>query len=1523
MLYITPKFFVKVSFTLFLALSALVIYLHLHAGRRNQYAQETSAISPNAGELKTNQALQGQLADSYLKLPLSFEENKGQTDSRVKFLSRGDGYALFLTSDGATLSLRKPQTGKPKASGPSDSRSLAQPTDGAADVLHMHLVGANRAAQVVGEGELSGKSNYITGNDVGAWRTDISTFEKIKYESVYPGVDLVYYGNQRKLEYDFIVAPGIDTRIVKVAFQGARALALNDEGDLVLKAQASEVRLHKPISYQLINGERREVASSYAINGRNEIGFKVGDYDRSQPLIIDPVLVYSTYLGGSSSGNFTVEETANSIFVDAAGNAYITGTTTSTDFPVANAYKSNGGGFSDVFVSKLNPAGTTLLYSTYLGGNRDDYGNGIAVDASGAAYVVGISRSTDFPTTAGALQTTGLDIDVFVTKLNAAGNALVYSTLLSGDRSTEGASTLASSEEGYAIAVNAQGEAIVVGDTQSANFPTANPVQPTRSAGWDMFVTKLNAAGTGLVFSTYFGGSNQDNARGVVFDSAGNAYITGSTYSKDFPTTNGAFKTANGADGTDGVVAKFAPNGALIYSTYVGGDSYDTSRGIAVDALGNAFITGDTISNNFPVTQTALKKSFSKGAVFRGTGAGAFWKATALTNQFTVNVVAVDPINSSTLYAGTESGIYKSTDGGSSWTALGLTNIRIEAVAVDPGNPSRIFAGTWDQGIYKSVDGGANWMHPLAGGTINTFTFHPSDSNKVYAGTGNGSIPGDGALISIDGGDNWTTFRAVTGRVKSIVFDPSTPSTVYMCVNSSISKSVDGGATWNTVLQSSQLTSLAIDPKTPSTLYATSSSFGIHKTTDGGATWNIFNSGLGSQQAISIAVDPVTPSTIYVGISDNGVYRSTNGGNSWNQTGLIYSSPKVVIAPSNPSVMYAASSIFQADAFITGLNATGSALVYSGYFGGTGFDRANAIAIDSSNNLYIAGTTNSIDFPQLQAMLLMNGVATEAFIVKLKSSDMSLQFSTYLGGSNPDTANGVAVDGSGNIYLAGQTRSANFPTASALQSNLNQIFDPFVMKVSAPAAPGAQYPLSGRVTDINGNGIGDVTLTVSGSLSGQTLSVQTDADGNYSFSNAVEGDTLTPSKAGYIFNPSSVKAVSSNGFTIITGTFNFTGATALYTFSGQVIDGTGAGLGGVLMTLGGSMQGSVLTDANGNFTIGNLFAGGNYTITPSKSGYFFNPSRVSLNNLSGNRTRTFVGTTHPYSIIGQIKDAGNNGLSSVTVTLSRAGGSETLVTLTDANGNYAFGNVAGEATYTVTPSKAGFTFSPPSATFNNPSGNQTANFTATATPVVQFNQANYIYNESDALGYAVITVTRTGDKSAASTVQYSTSDQSGGNECNQVTGFASQRCDYATVAGTLRFAAGEETKQIQIPIVSDGYIEGPESFNIKLQSPTGASLGTASEAVITIGDKGTATTPTENPYLNNAFFVRMNYLDFLSREPDQAGFTDWTTVLNNCGSQQGFLGAPFDCDRAHVSHGFFASPEFTNRGFLIYRLYAA
>src|SRR2546426_98513 len=377
-----------------------------------------SVLLTVAAQAQAHPADSARIVEGYGKLPLAFETNQGQSDPQVKFLSRGTGYSLFLTADTAVLSLQ------PSVPSPLSHRGKTSDSQSARAVLQMKLVNTNPKTQLIGLDELPGRSNYFIGNDPTKWHTNVRQFSKVRYENVYPGVDLVYHGHQRELEYDFVLQPGADPRTIGMRIQGVRLRP--EHGDLVLTTRAGDVRLRSPNTYQEANGVRHQVRGRYVIRSRGEVGFEVAAYDRRRALVIDPVLAYSTYLGG---GN---DDTVYGIAVNSSGNAYLASWTFSGDFPTKNAFQSASGGGADTFVTKINAAGSALVYSTYLGGTNTDFGRGIAVDSFGNAYVTGFTYSVDFPTK-NAFQSANAGIpDAFVTKVSPGGSTLVYSTYLGG-----------------------------------------------------------------------------------------------------------------------------------------------------------------------------------------------------------------------------------------------------------------------------------------------------------------------------------------------------------------------------------------------------------------------------------------------------------------------------------------------------------------------------------------------------------------------------------------------------------------------------------------------------------------------------------------------------------------------------------------------------------------------------------------------------------------------------------------------------------------------------------------------------------------------------------------------------------------------------------------------------------------------------------------------------------------------------------------------------------------------------------
>jgi len=588
---------------------------------------------------------------SSLGAALRFEPNRGQSDRLVRYLSRGSGYAVFLTPTGATLEF---DDRRPMLAANAQARRVG------AHVLSVRVVGA-RAVEPTAEQRQAGFSNYFVGSEPTDWRTGIEGYAKVRYAAVLPGVDILYYGTgQRRLEYDVVLAANTDPKSVTLAFDRVDSLAIRKDGALVLSLpDGAEVVQPPPVAYQTDDAGRRvKVTAGYALRAEG-VGFTVGPHDSRRPLVLDPALDYGTYWGGAGNDNayavaldaqgdayvagttlssnfpgnsgpqtvyhggydsfvtkFDVngspvfstylggsgDDDALAIAVDGAGNAYVAGGTTSANFPAVSPFQPNlaSVGSFDCFVTKITPNGFAVVYSTYLGGAAQDVVLGIAVDVAGAAYLTGYTTSTDFPGAAAGLQSAngGAD-DAFVAKLNPSGTALSYSTYFGGS----------GIDYGFGIAVSSASEAYVAGLTKSQNLPTRAAFQAALAGGQDAFVARFNAAGSASVFATYLGGNADDEARGVALDTAGSVYVVGYTSSSNFPTAS-AMQASNGG-GQDGFVTKLSAAGtALSYSTYIGGSGTDQANGIAISSNGEALVAGLTTSTNFP-TASGLQNTLS------------------------------------------------------------------------------------------------------------------------------------------------------------------------------------------------------------------------------------------------------------------------------------------------------------------------------------------------------------------------------------------------------------------------------------------------------------------------------------------------------------------------------------------------------------------------------------------------------------------------------------------------------------------------------------------------------------------------------------------------------------------------------------------------------------------------------------------------------------------------------------------------------------------------------------------------
>lgn len=536
------------------------------------------------------------LAELAAKMPLRFEENVGQVrEAGVRYFAAGKGYRLSLGSEEAVFSL-------------GDAKSVER-------TVRLRLKGGAERPPVNGIDPLPTKINYFQGRDPQMWHTGVANFAGVRYEQVYPGTDLVFSGNDRQVELSFFLTAGAQPRRIRLVYEGAAAAEVGKEGELVLRTPGGELRTDRPIAYQTVRGERRPVDCRYELlaqeKGAPVVGFALGKYDSKLPLVIDPVFSSVTPLNGSGV------DIGHAIAVDTAGNIYVAGSTASTDFIgsiIPGGVQTSNGGDFDGFVAKIDPTGTTLLYSTYLGGNSVDEVEGIAVDAAGNAYLTGYTHSTDFPgVTGGSLQSSNAGGgDAFVAKLSPTGATLLYSTYLGGT----------GNDFGKSLAIDGAGNAYVTGSTGSSGFPgvTAGSLQPSNAGGSaDAFVTKIDSTGSVIVYSTYLGADSDDQANHIALDASGDAVIAGGTCSPAFPVTAGSLATVGpGLDCDsfiyDAFVAKLNPSGtALIYSTFLGGDENDIAQDLALDGSGNAYVTGYTSSSDFTGVTGSSFQDFNPG----------------------------------------------------------------------------------------------------------------------------------------------------------------------------------------------------------------------------------------------------------------------------------------------------------------------------------------------------------------------------------------------------------------------------------------------------------------------------------------------------------------------------------------------------------------------------------------------------------------------------------------------------------------------------------------------------------------------------------------------------------------------------------------------------------------------------------------------------------------------------------------------------------------------------------------------
>jgi uncharacterized protein (TIGR03437 family) len=963
---------------------------------------------------------------NYARLPLGFEKRAGGSGER--FVARGQGYVIGLERGKATIGVAK--------------------KDQTSHAVSLEFAGSRPSHAIPGP-ELPGKINHILGNDPRKWQIGLSSYERITYPDTYPGIDVVYYGNQQQLEFDLVVRPGANPAAVRLKVEGADKLSIDGSGALSLGEASGSLRVALPQIYQEVNGTKKNVPGHYTIAGRDEVAFKVDPWDHTRPLVIDPTIVYSAMFGGGlstsagqaialdSNGNILIagytydadfptvnaaqkslagytsssfendafvgkinaagtafiystflggsgSDSAVAIAVDSTGAAWVAGNTQSSDFPVLNAAQPTfGEGSDDAFVARFSSAGV-LQFSTYLGGNGFDLGSGIAVDSSNNGYVTGQTYSSNFPTTAGVVETSNPgNAAAFATKYSPAG-AVLYSTLL-GDGNSYG----------YGIAVDSTFNAYVTGLSYDSTFPGApgGGAQTTNNGSGDAFVTKLNPNATALLYFTFLGGTAYDYGLALAVDSSGDAYVAGRTSSTGLATASAAQTTLAGID--NAFAAELNPSGsAFTYVTYLGGNRNNYLSGMALDGSGNVYLTGYTDSTNFPTTAAFQPTLPINGvSLFNSTNSAVSFSGFDSNLPGAVSQISINPAGTSAV-ALTEAGIYRTVNGGASWTQqYNGAFYDSSYLTRSPAAPGTLYAAQCCAAVYQSTDDGVTW----------NFESNPNQSNGI----------------------------------QGIIADPLNAATVYLFGDTSpnVYISTNGGSTFSPAgsgLPAASVQTMAAT--TDGTLYAATSGSGVYTSTNQGTSWAAANTGLPPVVYANPYSLSASGTTVYFA-ADSTIYETTNDGASWTPlNGAPFAPSAVAASPQNPSVLYALSY---------------GDMVYESSDGGMTWSLP-ATGLPS-NLAYNYGVQLVVDPSNSAHALLVVPVVNTGFVAKLNSSGSALTYSTYLGGPVLSTQPfGVATDGAGNAYVTGYTDSSGFPvTSTALPTGPS---GPFITKISDTTA---------------------------------------------------------------------------------------------------------------------------------------------------------------------------------------------------------------------------------------------------------------------------------------------------------------------------------------------------------------------------------------------------------------------------------------------------------------------------------------
>jgi hypothetical protein len=923
----------------------------------------------------------------YGRIPILFERNQGQTDARVEFLTRGNGYGLFFSAGaGTTLVVVDPVN---------DRRARA---------LRMDFAGGDRRRKGTGSDARGSKVNYLTGRDKSEWRTQIPTFGRVTYADVYPGIDVVYYGNQQQLEYDLVVHPGASPDAIALKFEGHQRLSVDAAGDLLVWMDGRAVIQRRPVLYQRQDGRRIPISGQYVIHEDGLVSIDVGAYDTERDLVIDPILVYSTYLGGTLvTGSL---EVGSEVAADGTG-VYFIGATVSVDIlpPGVPGYDASIAA-SDGYLVKLAPDGTPI-FATYLGGSGADDAQNVAVDATGAVYVTGITLSPDFPVTPGAFDSTlgASGFSGYVAKLSPDGTALVFATLID-------------EAQVVGLAVDALGSPYVSGYTVGGTFPTTpGAFDPTYNGNIDAFVTKLTADGRALVYSTFIGGSGTDYGRKVAVDPAGSAYVTGFTPSTDFPVTPGAFDTT--ANSFDAFVVKLTPDGASVaYGTFLGGSASDAGFGIAVDASGAAYVAGEADSFDFPTTAGAWDRT--RGGIF--SGADTFVAKLAPDGASLVYSTYIGGSGTDIAYD-----IAIDAQGAAYTTGLTLSDPGTEMYPVTPG--------AFDTAVNPKYEVFVTKLSPTGSALVYSTYLGGSEDER---GLGIAVAPSGDAYVT-----GWTLspdFPTTPGAFSNFhgLYDAFVtrlnPSGTAVPFSGYLGGRASGG--------SDDALSVAVDAS--GSAYVTGRTISTDFPTTPGAfdsTWSGETDAFVTK--LTPAGDALEYSTFIGGTNIDQPFRIAVDG-----SGAAYVGGLTVSAdfPTTAGAMNRTRQGYS-DAFVTKLSSDGASLVYSTLLGGSGAENLDGLVLDASGAVYVTGSTYSADFPVTPgAFDVVLGTGSEAFLAKLNPAGSGLEFATFFEAAEPS---GVAVDGTGTIYVAG-SGSSNAPvTSGAFDTTFNGAGDAYVARFSA------------------------------------------------------------------------------------------------------------------------------------------------------------------------------------------------------------------------------------------------------------------------------------------------------------------------------------------------------------------------------------------------------------------------------------------------------------------------------------------